>query len=71
MALQTCTSGMEKVAKYHVHKTSTLKLEVVNTSTFIVDFLLGEEKGGFDDDDDVEKNILSQVEFCRIFFFNI
>lgn len=68
MALHTCTSGLEKVAKYHVHKTSTLKLEVVNTSTFIIDFLFGRGGGDFDDD---EKNILSQVEFCRISFFNI
>lgn len=46
MALHTFTLGMEKVANYHVHKTSTLKLEVVNTSTFIIDFLFGQGEGG-------------------------
>lgn len=52
-------------------KTSTLKLEVVNTSTFIVDFLLGEGEGDDDEEEEEEKNILSQAEFCRISFFNI
>lgn len=51
-------------------KTSTLKLEVVNTSTFIVDFLLGEGEGE-EEEEEEEKNILSQAEFCRISFFNI